>query len=249
MRDWQLASTWYRRRRLYGIRATLRRMRLRRFLVDNRSSCSCAAGLRACLRRHRRRRHQSRAIRDADQGRARAVHEPGLLVLPAGRRTCSTRYAERPDVIALSLPVDYLGLSRLEGHASPPTQHRAAASLRQGARRRRHLHAAGRRQRHDRRQRRDRKLRSTNAIKTTDEDARPDTRAGPLLARAQLDHHRGGRRAARASRSRRRRSGSPSCRSRRRSPIKRGENEGKTLTYTNIVREMTARRLVERQSR
>ena len=35
-----------------------------------------------------------------------------------------------------------------------------------------------------------------------------------------------------------RRSGSASCRSRGTVPSQRGENKGKTLTYTNIVREM-----------
>ena len=131
-----------------------------------------------------------------------------------------------------------LGLPRLEGHARLRAQHRTAEGLRQGARRRRHLYAAGRRQRHDRRQWRD-PAAIEEAIEITDERAR----------RAAACRSASGTSATR-SRSR------PACAARLRTskeatiwlavvqksaqvPVKGGENYGKTLTYTNIVRELT----------
>ena len=90
---------------------------------------------------------------DADPSRRRAVHQPGMRVLPA-RRPAAQNARRR------SLDHRHYAARRLSGTISAGrtrSRIRATATgsaLRQGARRRRDLHAAGRRQRHDRRQRR-----------------------------------------------------------------------------------------------
>ena len=79
----------------------------------------------------------------AAEGGARALHQPGLLVLPAGRCALRRARARDPDVIALTLPVtywDYLGWKDTLGTGQ---FHQAPEALRQGARRRPGLHAAG----------------------------------------------------------------------------------------------------------
>ena len=57
--------------------------------------------------------------------------------------------ANDPSLIAVSVPIDYLGLSRLEGHACRSTQYGKTKSLRQSPRRRAGLYSAsgGERQR------------------------------------------------------------------------------------------------------
>ena len=72
----------------------------------------------------------------------RAVHQPGLFVLPAGRQAVRRLCRAHGPARAL-LQRRLLGLPRLEGHAGQPRQHRTPAQLRAGARRRPGLHAAG----------------------------------------------------------------------------------------------------------
>ena len=89
----------------------------------------------------RRAASQSRAGRAARGDRA--VHQPGLLVLPARRQADRRNMRTIPRVIALSLRGRLLGLSRLEGHAGAARPLQPPARLCQGARRPPGLHAAG----------------------------------------------------------------------------------------------------------
>ena len=114
------------------------------------------------------------------------------------------------------VPGRLLGLSRLEGYARVAPQHRTPTRLCQGPRRRRHLHAASRRQRHSARQWRTQRLTSTSAIAADQQITGHAPRAAVVLARAQHAEHRDRHIAGRASRSRRRPSGSASCRHLRR---------------------------------
>ena len=79
--------------------------------------------MRARRQRVRRWRHARRASRGG-----RAVHQPGLLVLPAGR--CDHGQAGAASRRRRDHPAgDLLGSARLEGHAGPPGQHAIAAGL------------------------------------------------------------------------------------------------------------------------
>ena len=72
------------------------------------------------------------AGRGADHaGGARALHQPGLLVLPAGRRAPDRARRPRGGDRA-GAARGLLGLSRLEGRVRPAGQHRPAARLCQG---------------------------------------------------------------------------------------------------------------------
>ncbi len=104
--------------------------------------------------------------RDRAEGRRRAVHQPGLLVLPHRRRGARTprqaRRHRRPVAVGR-----LLGLPRLEGHAGESEVQRAPARLRQGARRRGDLYAPGGRERRRARQRQRREQdRATSIDKT-----------------------------------------------------------------------------------
>ena len=77
---------------------------------------------------------------------ARAVHQPGLFVLPAGRQA-ARRLADAQRHPRPVLQRRLLGLSRLEGHPCQPRFFRAPEGLRRGARRPPGLHAADGRQR------------------------------------------------------------------------------------------------------
>ena len=79
--------------------------------------------------------------------RRRAIHQPGLFLLPAGRPPAGpTRAGSLADRAQRAGRL--LGLSRLEGHAGAARQFHAPERIRAGARRSRGLHAAGRDQRH-----------------------------------------------------------------------------------------------------
>ena len=168
-----------------------------------------------------------------DPRRDRALHQPGLLVVPAGGRA-SQDLRRASDVLALSLPVDYWDyLGWKDTFASPRNTERQRAYAKafgigpvytpqaviNGT-----AQALGS---------------SKNEIDEAIEQTAAAFRDAPRH-RCASDASRtasSSRPAARpmAPRSRRRRSGSPSSRSREALPIKRGENNGKSLTYTNVV--------------
>ena len=181
----------------------------------------------------RARRHQP-VVRTA-QERARAVYQPGLRHLPAGRHGAGEVRRAQP-TSSPSRCRSTSGTISAGRTRSPRREHRAAEGLRQGARRRRHLHAAGRRQRHDRRQwQRPGRHRGGDQGHRGSAEGRP--RADPLPARAQLDQDRGGRCAA-GLHYKEATIWFAVVQKSAQVPVQRGDNEGKTLTYTNIVREM-----------
>ena len=163
-------------------------------------------------------------------GGARALHQPGLLLLPAGGRAPHrARRPRRGDRAGAARRL--LGLSRLEGRLRPARQHRPPARLRQGGAQPVDLHPgdgrAGRGAGEGPRRRR--------------ASWRRSPRTGQRPPEAELDAGARRRHALDPPRADRRpRPGRPtstscaSCRPRRwRS--RRGENAGRTVTYTNIV--------------
>ena len=166
--------------------------------------------------------------------RDRAVHQPGLLVLPARRQADRRNTRTIPRVIAMSLAVDYwdyLGWKdtlALTGHSNRQRAYAKARGDRAG------LYAAGgdRRRGPCARQRQggDRAARSGRR--------REQSAPLPLPVKIEQSRRQADRRRCRRPRMKRARPKSGCARSPRSIPVAigRGENSGHTITYTNVVR-------------
>ena len=166
--------------------------------------------------------------------RHRAVHQPGLLVLSAGRqaarRIVARSVADHRSACRSTIGIIWAGRTRwrIRGHSSPP------AGLFRGARRPRGLHAAGRGQRHraraGQRQGGDRDRRSRKTRQSAVPLSLPVTMTiadGRLTVNVPARRRRERKRA---------RSGFARSTGRRTVAIGRGENRGQTITYHNVVR-------------
>ena len=146
--------------------------------------------------------------------------------------------SDDPSIIALSLPVDYWNyLGWKDTFASPRNTERQRNYAR-NARRRRDFHAPGYRQRHG----------PVNGViqgsastghRGDLENGRTASRARPLLAGAQYTELRTWRRRSPGHAPREATVWLGVVQMAGAVQIKQGENAGKTLTYTNIVRELT----------